>query len=134
DETAKHWWKRFRSAVVDDARAQGVSRPRWSTGLKAVLSVAAVPVALALALAVSTVPDDPDDPEDNPAGAAVWAGIVAFGALAGLVGSRSGERDTPDGRAAAARWLGLRDLLEEDPLFAEQPPAAVAIWDHLLAQ
>ena len=34
----------------------------------------------------------------------------------------------------AARWLGLRELLEEDPLFAEQPPAAVAIWDHLLAQ
>jgi hypothetical protein len=49
------------------------------------------------------------------------------------VGSRSGERDTPEGRQAAARWLGLREVLEEDPLFAEQPPAAVAIWDHLLA-
>jgi hypothetical protein len=54
--------------------------------------------------------------------------------MSGLAGSRSGERDTPEGREAAARWLGLRELLEEDPLFAEQPPAAVAIWDHLLAQ
>ncbi len=133
DETAKHWWKQFRAAVVDDARARGLSRPRWSTALKAALSVAAVPVAVALALAVSTVPDDPDDPDDNPAGAAVWVGIVGFGAMSGLAGSRSGERDTPEGRAVAARWLGLRELLEEDPLFAEQPPAAVAIWDHLLA-
>jgi hypothetical protein len=134
DETAKHWWKQFRSAVVDDARARGLSRPRWSTGLKVALSVAAVPVAVALALAMSTMPDDPDDPDDNPAGAGVWVGIVAFGAMSGLAGSRSGERDTPEGRVAAARWLGLRELLEEDPLFAEQPPAAVAIWGHLLAQ
>ena len=134
DETAKNWWKQFRSAVVDDARARGVSRPRWSAGVKVVLSVAAVPVAVALGLAMSTMPDDPDDPDDNPAGAGVWVGVVAFGAMSGLAGSRSGERDTPEGRAVAARWLGLRELLEEDPLFAEQPPAAVAIWDHLLAQ
>ena len=34
---------------------------------------------------------------------------------------------------AASRWLRLRTLLAEDPLFAEHPPAGVAIWDRLLA-
>jgi hypothetical protein len=44
-----------------------------------------------------------------------------------------GERDTPAGRAAAARWLGLRDHLGDNEHFQEQPPAAVAIWDRVLA-
>ncbi|HEX6421906.1 MAG TPA: hypothetical protein VFZ79_00395 [Acidimicrobiales bacterium] len=133
DETAKRWWRHFRSAVVHDARDRGLSRPRWSSGVKAALVVAAVPVALAVALAASTLPDDPDDPDDSPVGAALWSGVLSFAGLSGVAGSRSGERDTPEGREAAARWLGLHDLLEEDPLFAEQPPSAVAIWDHLLA-
>lgn len=133
DETAKRWWRDFRSAVVHDARDRDLSRPRWSPGVKAALIAAAAPVALAVALAASTLPDDPDDPDDNPVGAAIWSGVLSFAALSGVAGSRSGERDTPEGREAAARWLGLHDLLEEDPLFAEQPPAAVAIWDHLLA-
>ncbi|HEX6570326.1 MAG TPA: hypothetical protein VF015_14240, partial [Acidimicrobiales bacterium] len=133
DETARSWWKNFRSAVVNDARSRRLSRPRWTSARKAVLIAAAAPVALALALAVSTLPDDPDDPDDDPASGALWAGVVCFVGLSGVAGSRSGERDTPEGRVAAARWFGLRDVLEEDPLFAEQPPAAVAIWDHLLA-
>ncbi len=133
DDTAKRWWRDFRSAVVHDARDRGLSRPRWSPGVKAALIAAAAPVALAVALAASTLPDDPDDPDDNPVGAAIWSGVLSFAARWGVGGSRSGERDTPQGREAAARWLGLHDLLEEDPLFAEQPPAAVAVWDHLLA-
>ncbi len=133
DESSRSWWADFRAAVVDDARARGLSRPRWSARLKAVLVVGALPVALAIALAVSTVPDDPADEDDDPAGLALVAGGAAFLGMSGVAGSRSGERDTPAGRAAAQRWLGLRELLEEDPLFAEQAPAAVAIWDHLLA-
>jgi hypothetical protein len=133
DETAKRWWRDFRSAVVHDARERRLSRPRWSPAVKAALIAAAVPVALAVALAASTLPDDPDDPDDSPVGTAFWSGFVSFAALSGLAGSRSGERDTPGGREVASRWLGLHDLLEEDPLFAEQPPAAVAIWGHLLA-
>jgi Predicted membrane protein (DUF2207) len=133
EQSAKRWWRNFRSSVVDESRSRGLSRPRWPAGLKAVMIAAAVPVALAVALAASTARDDPDDPDDNPVEGAFAAGIITLAGAGALVGSRSGERDTPEGREAAARWLGLREVLEEDPLFAEQPPAAVAIWDHLLA-
>ncbi|MDD9369808.1 MAG: DUF2207 domain-containing protein, partial [Acidimicrobiales bacterium] len=135
DETARGWWKNFRGAVVEEARSRGLSRPRWSATLKAILIVAAVPVGLAVSLAFSTIPDDPDDEYDagDKASGVVLMGLFAFGGLCGVAVSRSGERDTTLGREAAAHWLGLRELLAEDPLFAEQPPAAVAIWDHLLA-
>jgi hypothetical protein len=43
------------------------------------------------------------------------------------------ERDTRQGRQVAARWLGLREMLAEDHLFAEQPPAGVAVWDRHIA-
>ena len=135
DETARSWWKHFRGAVVEDARSRGLSRPRWSATLKAILVVAAVPVGLAVSLAFSTIPDDPDDEYDagDKASGVVLMGLFTFGSLCGVAASRSGERDTTLGREAAAHWLGLRELLAEDPLFAEQPPAAVAMWDHLLA-
>lgn len=132
-ETARRWWKQFAAAVAADARARGLSRPRWTARLKALLVTAAVPVALAVGLAMSTVPDDPHDDDDNPAAAALWSGLATFAGLSALAGSRSGERDTPEGRAAASRWLGVRAQLAGNTLFTEQPPAAVAIWDHLLA-
>jgi hypothetical protein len=133
EHSAKRWWRNFRSSVVDESRGRGLSRPRWPAGLKAVMIGAAVPVALTVALAASTARDDPSDPDDNPVEGAFAAGLITLVGAGALVGSRSGERDTPEGRQAAARWLGLREVLGEDPLFAEQPPAAVAIWDHLLA-
>jgi len=134
EDTHKHWWRRFRSAVVDDARARRLSRARWSAGVKALLVGLAVPVALAVAVAGSTLPDDPHDSDDNPVAAAAWMGVVGFGGLSVVAGRLSGERDTAEGRAAAARWLGLRELLADDPLFGDQPPAAVALWDRILAQ
>jgi hypothetical protein len=133
EDSAKRWWRDFRSSVVDESRGRGLSRPRWPGGLKVAMIAAAVPVALCIALATSTARDDPHDPDDNPVEGAFATGIITLVGAGALVASRSGERDTPAGREVAARWLGLREVLEEDPLFAEQPPASVAIWDHLLA-
>jgi hypothetical protein len=133
EHSAKRWWKRFHSSVIDDARDRGLSRPRWPATVKTVMILLALPVAFVAALAASTLPDDPDDPDDDPLGGAIACGIGSLVGATALVASRSGERDTPAGREAAAKWLGLRELLAEDPLFAEQPPASVAIWDHLLA-
>jgi hypothetical protein len=132
-ETARRWWKQFTAAVTADARARGLSRPRWTVRLKALMATAAVPVAVAVGLAMSTIPDDPHDDGDNPVGAAVWSGLATFVGLSTLAGSRSGERDTPDGRVAASRWLGVQAHLASNTLFTRQPPAAVAVWDHLLA-
>ncbi|HEV7761628.1 MAG TPA: hypothetical protein VGO78_21625, partial [Acidimicrobiales bacterium] len=134
DEQSKSWWKAFRNAVNADARARGLSRRRWSTAARTVLSLTALVVAVAIALAVSSLPDDTSSSkDDDPAGAAVGVGVVTWGLLLAAVESMAAERDTRQGRQVAARWLGLREMLEEDHLFAEQPPAGVAIWDRHIA-
>lgn len=133
EDEAKGWWKSFRKSVERDARARGLSRRRWSPALHVTLTVAALVVAGLVAVAATTLPDDPEDDEDDPIGAAIAFGAVTAIGLVAAVEGLNGERDTPGGRAAAARWLGLRTMLAEDPLFAEYPPAGVAIWDRLLA-
>jgi hypothetical protein len=143
DADSKGWWRRFRKAVEVDARRRGLSRARWSPAVHTLLLSTAAAVALAIGLAVSSLPDtddsnttstSSDEDDGNPVvgglvvAALAWVGI---GAIAESVGSR--ERDTPAGRDAAARWLGFRELLGQDTVFGEQPPAGVAIWDRHLA-
>jgi hypothetical protein len=133
DDQSKRWWKRFRGAVVADARARGLSRPRWNGGTRIALAFGALIVAGALGLAATTLPDDPDDPDDDPIGAGIAVAVMSWGAMLAVVEAMAAERDTKQGRAVAARWLGLRELLAEDHLFGEQPPAGVAIWDRHIA-
>ena len=134
DEESKSWWKRFNSAVVVDARARGLSRARWSQGARVLLSATALVVAVAAGVAITTLPDDPDSTEDDdPLGAALGLGVVTWGGLLAIVQAMAQERDTRPGREVAARWLGLREMLAEDHLFAEQSPAGVAIWDRHIA-
>lgn len=133
EEEARGWWKSFRRSVERDARRRGLSRRRWSAGVRIALALSAVVVALLVGLAASTLPDNPDDPDDDPVSAAVAFAVVTAGALMAAAEALNGQRDTPAGREAARKWLGLRAMLAEDPLFAEHPPAGVAIWDRLLA-
>jgi len=128
---ARGWWKRFERAVTDDARARGLSRPRWGAGARTVLGAGAVVVGLAVGGAATTLPHQ--DPDQDPVGTAIALGVVTAAALCTVAGRLRGERDTPAGRTAAARWLGLREMLADDPTFPVQPPAAVAIWGRLMA-
>ncbi|HWC10004.1 MAG TPA: hypothetical protein VG455_02165, partial [Acidimicrobiales bacterium] len=133
EEEARGWWRSFRRSVERDGRRRGLSRRRWSPAARLTLSVSALAVAVLVGVAATTLPDDPDDSDDDPLGAGIAALVLTAGALLGAVEALNGQRETPAGREAAARWLGLRTLLAEDPLFAEYPPAGVAIWDRLLA-
>lgn len=127
---AKTWNKRLRAAVVADARAAGLSRRRFgpavTTVLVALAAVAAVGVGLA---ALHYGLWDPSNTNENPG---FGAGILTFGLLSAVAGRPLGERDTPAGRAAAARWLGVRDWLRGHEQFADLPPASVAVWDRYL--
>lgn len=137
DEHAKRWWKRFEKAVASDARSRGLSRSRWSGWMMATLTVGALAVAIAVALAVSATWREDDEgaseEETDPVTSSLGGAFFTFAGLMAMVGATAEERDTKAGRAAAARWLGFRDLLATDTLFAEQPPAGVAIWDRHLA-
>ncbi len=133
EDEAKGWWKRFRKSVERDARNRGLSRRRWSPGVRITLAISALVVAVCVGVAATTLPDDPDKSDDDPLGAALAFSLMTAGTLMVLGEAPNRERDTRVGREAASRWLGLRTLLSEDPLFAEYPPAGVAIWDRLLA-
>ena len=127
---AKAWNKRLRAAVVADARAAGLSRRRLGPAVTTVLvvlgAIAAVGVGLA---ALHYGLWNPDKDNNNPG---LGAGILTFAGLSTVAGRSLGERDTPAGRAAAARWLGVRDWLRGHEQFADLPPASVAVWDRYL--
>jgi hypothetical protein len=125
---AKAWNKRLRAEVVADARAAGLSRPRFGPTVRSLLGGAAVLAAIAVGLAAFHY-GVWSDGEDNPG---IAAGIVAFGLLGAVVAATRGERDTPLGCQVAARWLGVRDWLRGHEEFAELPPASVTVWDRYL--
>jgi hypothetical protein len=133
EDEARGWWRRFRRSVERDARRRGLSRSRWSPAARLTLTVTALLVAVLVGVAATTLPDNPDDSDDDPIGAGIALSLVTAGGLLTLVEVTNGQRETPAGREVAGRWMGLRTLLAEDPLFAEYPPAGVAIWDRLLA-
>ncbi len=137
EAVSETWWRQFHRGVIEDARGRELSRPRWGGRERAILGVLAVVVGLAVGVAATTLTGNSSSTssrsDDNPVGAAVGMGLMAAVVLVGAARRLGGERDTPAGRDAASRWLGLRAMLANDPLFASQPPAAVAIWDRLLA-
>lgn len=126
---AKSWARGLRRDVVADARARGLSRRRFGHAVVAALVVMAAASAAGLALAVARhqIRTDTGD-----AGAVLAVGFLGFVALTGIALSQRGERDTPAGRAAAARWLGVRAWLRGHEEFAELPPASVTVWDRYL--
>ena len=111
------WWKSFRSAVIADARARGLSQPRWTGPWLALLRAGAF----------------------VPAGLAAWAawewtvgGAVVIGCWA-LLGLLNEERGTAAGAEAAGPWLGLRRQLRDNDTFESLPAASVTVWDRHLA-
>jgi hypothetical protein len=109
-------------------------RRRWNPRDATVIGVfAAVALGLiATGLYVARVESGSDD---NGISRDDWfaiAGVVWLALLAGLRALRA-IRYSPAGEAAAARWLGVKRFLGQQEGFGDAPPAAVAIWDRLLA-
>ncbi|MDQ3641581.1 MAG: DUF2207 domain-containing protein [Actinomycetota bacterium] len=127
------WWKSFERSVVKDVRDRGLARNRWSNWMLLVLSAVALAPAVLAALTLVFLPADPPDEEDDVAGGFLGVTALFWFPLAGVPFMLRSERDTPAGREAAARWLGLRDHLEGSGGFTEAPPAAVVLWDRHLA-
>jgi len=126
------WWKSFRKKVIVEARAQGLSRPRWSRAQAALLTTTAVAVAVLVGITaeVSHAAANASDEEGSPG---VAAGFFCFLLLAGLMSKLNGERGTKRGAEIAGRWLGVRDHLAATGRFGEQPAASVTIWGRHLA-
>jgi len=134
---ARSFHKGFSKEVIADARRRGLSRPRWSKTMTALVSAVAVGPALLAAGAMVALPDShsstSSSSSDNPIGAFIGIAILVWGALIAFFGWLRAERDTPSGLACAGRWLGLQHNLEADGTFPDLPPTAVSIWDRYLA-
>ncbi|MEV4617309.1 hypothetical protein AB0J74_01175 [Asanoa sp. NPDC049573] len=131
---AKGWARRFNAEVVAHARRLGLSRRRISKAQVTLLTTASIAPALSLAFALALQIERSAAPEDKGGGygsmfAVVPILISVFGYFSGRY---RGERSTPAGREAAARWLGVRDWLAGHDAFADLPPAAVMVWDRYL--
>jgi hypothetical protein len=133
---AKAWEERFAKAVIADARARGLSRSRWSAATIAPLLVVALAVGALAGGAMVALPDQgssSSSSNDNPVGAVLGITAIVTFFLMGIVRSMRAERDTAEGREAAARWLGVRKYLRTRGEFGDQPPAAVTVWGRYLA-
>ena len=118
-QEAARWSRGFVSEVVADAKARGLSRDAVGGPVFGVLTAAsAIPAALVAAA------------WEIDAGAVVIVGAIA---LLGWIKGRNAQRETPEGMAAASRWLGVRAELSENPVFASHSPLTVELWDRLLA-
>jgi hypothetical protein len=129
ESRAKSWAERFEAAVVADARALGLSRRRFPPSVVTALTIVAAVPSVSLGLAIALHGRGAGD----ALGGAAVAVLFMWTALALFAGRPLGERDTPQGRAAAARWLGLKAHLRAHESFTGLPPAAVAVWDRYLA-
>lgn len=118
-EKAGKWWKAFVNEVINDAQERGLSRDLWPRRLALLVGLVSLVPALMLGIAFGSD----------------WffMYLVLPGLVIGRVLYGRRQRDTPAGLDAAARWRAVQAKLAENPVFAEQPPIAVAIWERLLA-
>ncbi|MFJ6199079.1 DUF2207 family protein [Micromonospora sp. NPDC092111] len=128
DAGAAAWARRFRIAVVADARRLGLSRRRFSAVMVTALCVLGGIVSLGVAAGAAHYLGR----DDGDYGAVPGLFLVVTAIFCGIAGKATGERDTPAGRDVASRWLGLRAWLAAHESFADLPPAAVAVWDRYL--
>lgn len=133
---ANRFWKRFRAAVVDDARKRGLARTRWSprdwTLIGGTLALALGLFALAFGVAHLA--------EDTGSGRGhfdrwdwFYLAVGAWLAIMALIASQRDLRGTDKGVAACSRWLGVRNYLRGTSAFDDAPAAAVTIWERNLS-
>jgi hypothetical protein len=130
-EQSNVWWRGFKREVVKEAQHLGLSTKLWTKSIGIGLGIIGGIVFLIFEMSVGF-----NDIEEVQASGLVelvsfgcWVGVATLIALL----ASSMQTETPDGRRAAARWLGVREALESSPTFAVTPPSGVVVWERHLA-
>jgi hypothetical protein len=116
------FWTRFRMSVSRDSKARGlVRRPRVA---RIALTADIAPFVLCVGLALI-------DP--GLLGLGIPLLLILWPVAWYLAVRKAPDQLTPEGRAVAARWLGVRAFVEGTGSLDDLPPAAVSVWDRYLA-
>ena len=118
-EESSRWWKGFKREVVADAQRRGLCVDILDVRTFKWLAAAAIAPSAVLGV-----------PAGARAGFGYWV-VAAF--LLGLIMGLHTQRETPEGLAAASRWLGVRAKLHDDEVFPTLAPIAVTLWGRHLA-
>ena len=137
EDAAASWWKRFSGAVEKDARKLGLARSRWTRFDWLVMGIAlAVPLGLlALSFGQAGIGSNTSQDPDKNFNRGDWLAVAGVSWLAGLllISRLRDLRDTPAGREACARWLGVRDYFRHGHAFDHAPAASVVVWERNLS-
>lgn len=135
ESDSRNWTRKFEKAVVHEARSRGLARRRWETVDYFIVGIGLAVVfgLFALAFASAHVGERPGESGSIAPSDWLIAGSIAWTMAIVLITRSQATTDTPAGRAACARWLGMRDYFRRSDAFEGQPPASVAIWERLLA-
>jgi hypothetical protein len=129
------WQRAYKKEVNAEAQSRGLTYDRWPARLVAIAGLGVFVVGGLLFLSGSVGGDTTgrEGARAIVAGSIAVASIIAITAITGRWQRSLAQLPTPDGKAAAARCLGLQRHLRENEPFDDLPPAAVTIWGRHLA-
>lgn len=129
------WWASFGQAVLEQSRADGFSRARFSVATRALLAGVALVSAGAAGLLGWAITRAVEGASPQPAPMALAIPIAAVAYWLAMAAWRRYDIEvlTPAGAVVAGRWLTTRANLAADTHWRTQPAAAVTIWGRPLA-
>jgi Predicted membrane protein (DUF2207) len=111
----RRWHRQFRREVQADARGRGLTYLDTSIVSKTIAATFVPCTVIGFFTGLGAIL------------------VVVYIVATIVVGERSRVWLTRDGREALGRWLGVRSWLQAHEVFADLPPAAVAVWGRYLA-
>ena len=130
-DASKLWWESFRKKVVAESQERGLARNLWSLTTAAILGIAGAAIVLLFYMAIGF--NDLEDVQESALLSLDTFALVLAGAVFFLTIASSRQTDTPQGRDAAAYWLGVKGSMENSPSFGAMPPTGVIVWERHLA-
>jgi hypothetical protein len=130
---ARRWRRMFYRAVVEEARARGLSRPRLSATTRRALLLGAILPSLLMFVTWWWVDSELSAKvPDQVTGALIGTGAIYL-AQYFVVDFGWADQTTQEGVAATESWLALREHLTTLDGVADLAPADVASWGREMA-
>jgi hypothetical protein len=134
EDASARWHRELAQMVIADAQQRGLTVDRWPKIFGPIVGAGVIAVVALVFLSAQIG----GDAEDHPvvagiAAAAAVVGALLIGGIAGKLTRSLAQTPTDSGRAAEARWLGVRAHLAQNEQLQMLPPAAVKLYGRHLA-